>query len=529
IKVDSEMVKKGFLGTEGSIIEEVSNKDLVRSFSPVYFSDTGSVVSGVLIVTYIIPESLIAKVRNIQKAYEDYRNVNNLREPLSTGYILILLIITLLIVFFAMWFGVRLAKNITVPIQQLADATSKVAKGELDFQIESSSDDEIAILVKSFNKMTFDLKDSKQLIDKANYDLKLKNIELEQRRIYMEIVLENIATGVISLDNINRISTINKSTEDILKIASEDIVGESIDSDELPLQFDKFKEIAKEIKGNGNNSIERELQIEVNKKKITLLTITTKLVDENNNYIGLVMVLDDLTELVKAQRVAAWREVARRIAHEIKNPLTPIQLSAQRLRRKYKGKITTDVEIFDECTMTIINQVSEMKNLVNEFSNFARMPAINPSLNNLNDLIEEVLSLYKNSTMKIRLDFLPDPDLPLIRVDKEQIKRVILNLLKNSLASFKESENEKDHVVVETYYDKSLQMAHVEVADNGCGIPANIEAKLFEPYFSTKKSGTGLGLAIVKTIINDHHGYVRIKSNLPRGTRVIIELPLIEV
>jgi two-component system nitrogen regulation sensor histidine kinase NtrY len=526
-RIDSEIIKNGFLGNEGSMIEEVSSIDLVKSFSPVYFSDTGSEVSGVLIATYIIPESLIAKVKSLQKAYEDYKNVKRLKEPIRTGHILILLIITLLIIFFATWFGIHLAKNITVPIQQLADATSKVSKGELDFQIDQTTDDEIATLVESFNKMTFDLKDSRHQIDKVNEDLKNKNIELEQRRLYTEILLKNIATGVISLDSFDRITTINKSAEKILHIRSEDVIDKNIKNDDIPEQFFKFKEMASEMSEKKLDLIERELYIEVDKKRITLLTNITKLKDENDNYIGLVVVLDDLTELVKAQRVAAWREVARRIAHEIKNPLTPIQLSAQRLRRKYKNVISDNPDVFDECTKTIIDQVREMKNLVNEFSNFARMPAVNSSLNDINNMIEEVLSLYKNSMKNVKMDFLPDPNLPLINIDKEQMKRVMLNILKNSIASFTHDNGNK--IIIETYYEKALQLAHIEIADNGRGIPSEIESRLFEPYFSTKKSGTGLGLAIVKTIITDHHGYIRIRKNHPKGTRVVIELPLIEV
>ncbi len=526
-RADSEIVKNGFLGNEDSLIEEAAAGDLVKGFSPVYFSEAGSDVNGVLVVTYVIPESLIEKVKSLQKAYEDYKNVKSLKDPIKTGNILILLIITLLIAFLATWFGINLAKNITVPIQQLAEGTSKVAKGELDFQIEVTTDDEVSTLVKSFNKMTSDLLDSRVLIDRANADLQSKNIELEQRRRYMEIVLKNIATGVISLDNFDRISTINKSAENILCLSGEDVLNISIKDDNIPEQFSKFKEIIVEMERKGVDSIERELNIEIDQKKVTLLTNITMLNDENDDYIGLVMVLDDLTELVKAQRVTAWREVARRIAHEIKNPLTPIQLSAQRIRRKYKDVIKEDAEVFDECTKTIIKQVGEMKNLVNEFSNFARMPSAKPSPNNINDLIQEVITLYKNSIKNIRMDFLPDTDLPVINVDKEQIKRVLINLIKNSLASF--TDEKQREITIETYFDKTMQMAHIEVVDNGCGIPSSIESRLFEPYFSTKKAGTGLGLAIVKIIITDHHGYVRIKKNYPKGTRVVIELPLSEV
>ena len=239
---------------------------------------------------------------------------------------------------------------------------------------------------------------------------------------------------------------------------------------------------------------------------------------------GTVVVFDDLTQLLKAQRMAAWREVARRIAHEIKNPLTPIQLSAQRLRRRYLDRFSADDIVFDECTTMIIKQVDDLKNLVNEFSSFARMPASNPSLNNLNDVLNEALVLFQEGHKEIHFQLQTDPDLPAFSLDREQIKRVAINLLDNAVAAV--NGNANGQITAETSFNKDLKIATLKISDNGCGIPAEDKPRLFEPYFSTKKSGTGLGLAIVSTIVSDHNGYIRVRDNEPQGTHFIVELPI---
>jgi two-component system nitrogen regulation sensor histidine kinase NtrY len=233
-------------------------------------------------------------------------------------------------------------------------------------------------------------------------------------------------------------------------------------------------------------------------------------------------VFDDLTHLIKMQRLSAWREVARRIAHEIKNPLTPIQLSAQRIYKKYRNAIEGDPHVFEECTNTIIHQVTELKNLVNEFSNFARMPAVTPTPNDLNEIINSSLVLFKEAHRDIRFNFLPDPKLPIFKVDRDQMKRVLINMLDNAVTAV----DGNGVIEIEVKYDATLQMVTLEIRDNGCGIPDEDKPKLFEPYFSTKKSGTGLGLAIVNAIISDHNGYIRVRDNHPKGTKFIIDLPL---
>jgi two-component system nitrogen regulation sensor histidine kinase NtrY len=244
--------------------------------------------------------------------------------------------------------------------------------------------------------------------------------------------------------------------------------------------------------------------------------------DESGNFLGTVLVLDDLTQVMKAQRMAAWREVARRIAHEIKNPLTPIQLSAQRLRKRYLTRFSDDEKVFDECTEMIIKSVDELKNLVNEFSNFARMPAIQPEPNDLNEIVRETLTLYQEAHRGVRFEFTPDSSLPQMKIDRNQIKRVMINLLENAVAAMEEN----GVIEIHSSYDSELKLASFSIADNGPGISQEDKPRLFEPYFSTKKAGTGLGLAIVSSIIFDHNGFVRVRDNVPRGACFVVELPV---
>jgi two-component system nitrogen regulation sensor histidine kinase NtrY len=270
-----------------------------------------------------------------------------------------------------------------------------------------------------------------------------------------------------------------------------------------------------------HDTINRQVTLDVRGTRLTLHLHLTLLRDEAGEFMGTVLVLDDLTQVMKAQRMAAWREVARRIAHEIKNPLTPIQLSAQRLRKRYLSRFNDDEKVFDECTEMIIKSVDDLKTLVNEFSNFARMPAIQPEPNDLNAIIRETLTLYQEAHRGVTFNFTPDNRLPLIKIDRDQIKRVVINLLENAVAAMEET----GVIDISSNYDSELKMADFRIADNGPGIHPEDRSRLFEPYFSTKKTGTGLGLAIVNSVISDHNGFVRVKNNFPKGACFVVELP----
>ncbi|WP_432823786.1 ATP-binding protein, partial [Trichloromonas sp.] len=520
----SDNIREGLQGNRFTRITPIGKADLIRGIVPVQSNWNPKDIVAVVVVNYYVPYSLVSKMKEISSSFEQYKNTKLLKNKIKKGYVAVLLLIALVIIFLATWFGFHLARGITDPIQELAVATNRVADGDLNVHIEQVSDDEVGTLVKAFNQMTTDLRQGQQEIREANLELQASNLEIDQRRRYMEIVLKNVTAGVISVDKEGRITTINKSAESLLKIQTGKVVGknfrEVVSNEHLPM----VKEFLKDLMISGKDSIRKQVSLPVQENKVTFLFNVTTLRDENNEFMGTVVVFDDLTHLIKAQRMAAWREVARRIAHEIKNPLTPIQLSAQRLRRRYLDRFSSDDTVFDECTRMIVTQVDELKNLVNEFSNFARMPASNPALNNLNEVINEALVLYQEGHKEIHFTFEPDPGVPLFNLDREQVKRVVINLLDNAVSAVHEIESAA--IAIETSYNAPLQMVTFTVADNGCGINPDDKPRLFEPYFSTKKTGTGLGLAIVSTIISDHNGYIRVKDNSPKGTRFIVELPV---
>jgi len=519
---DSDSIREALQGNRFTRISPIGRADLIRGIVPVYSNWNPDDVVGVVVVNYYVPYSLVNKMKEISSSFEQYKSTKLLKGKIQKGYILFLLLIALVIIFLSTWVGFHLARGITEPIQELAVATNRVASGDLNVTLDSYSQDEVGSLVEAFNTMTADLRKGQKAINRANLELQASNLELEQRRRYMEIVLANVTAGVISIDSQGHITTINKSAKKLLGLKTKRIIGRNFRDIVTPDYQPMIKGILKELIGSGKDSIRKQVSLPAGDTKIILLVNVTTLKDENNEFMGTVVVFDDLTQLLKAQRMAAWREVARRIAHEIKNPLTPIQLSAQRLRRRYLDRFSADDIVFDECTTMIIKQVDDLKNLVNEFSSFARMPASNPSLNNLNDVLNEALVLFQEGHKEIQFQLQTDPDLPAFSLDREQIKRVAINLLDNAVAAV----NGNGQITVETSFNKDLRIATLKISDNGRGIPAEDKPRLFEPYFSTKKSGTGLGLAIVSTIISDHNGYIRVRDNEPQGTHFIVELPI---
>jgi two-component system, NtrC family, nitrogen regulation sensor histidine kinase NtrY len=517
----SDDINVGLKGSELTRVNQAGKADLIRGIVPVYSTYNQKDVVGVVVVNYYVPYSLVSKMREITQSYHEFRQLKILKNPIRAGYIITLFLITVVIVFFAYWMGVYLANSMTKPVQELVEATRAVADGNLDVQIQSYSRDEIGMLVQSFNRMTEDLRSKQRDLNASNVELSRINQEIEQRRRYMEIVLRNVAAGVISVDRDGAITTINTSAEKLLNINPGSIMGRKFREILHESHLDIVKESLKDLVIAKQDTINRHINLDVRGIKLSLHLHLTMLRDENGEFMGTVLVIDDLTQVMKAQRMAAWREVARRIAHEIKNPLTPIQLSAQRLRKRYLSRFNDDEKVFDECTDMIIKSVDELKNLVNEFSNFARMPAIQPEPNDLNAIIRETLTLYQEAHRGVVFTFTPDDQLPHIKIDRDQIKRVVINLLENAVSAMEE----KGAVVISSHYDPELKMADFRVADDGPGIPPEDRSRLFEPYFSKKKTGTGLGLAIVNSVISDHNGFVRVRNNTPRGACFVVELP----
>ncbi|MGW8220776.1 MAG: sensor histidine kinase [Syntrophobacteria bacterium] len=495
--------------------------DLIWTLTPVYTPTDSKQIAGLLIVGQLLPKDLMTSMAEITRGFENYQQMKMLKKPIKISHLIMLSIVTLLILFCASWFGFYLAKSITVPIQELAEGTRRIADGDLDVHVDQDSDDEIGTLVNSFNRMTLDLQASQTALKETNLELKLTSEENERRRRYMEIVLGNVAAGVVSVDGEGLIRTINKSAESMFGLEAEDVLhrhySEVLQTNHMEIagKFTEMHQITKQP------TMQRQVRSLVGNRLMTLLVTVSILHDEEGQYMGIVVVFDDLTELEKAQRMAAWREVARRIAHEIKNPLTPIQLSAQRLRRKYLQRFAGDGKVFEECTRTIINQVDELKLLVNEFSNFARMPAASLAPNDLPEIVEETISLFRESHPSTTFAFEQQNPLPLLDLDRDQMKRVMINLLDNAVAAV----DGNGEISVNLSFDEILKIARLEVSDNGPGIPAKDKIGMFEPYFSTKEKGSGLGLAIVSNIIADHHGFIRVRDNQPRGTIIVIELP----
>jgi len=505
-----------FAGREVTTVEQVGNGDLIRGAVPLYAQGDPRQIIGFVMVSYFFRDGLVEKISLIAKAAEEYRQLSLLKTPIKFGYIVTLFMVMLLIIFSATWFGIHLAKGITVPIQNLAAATRKIARGDLGHQIEIVADDEIGVLVDSFNQMTRDLRQSSQ-------ELKQANLDLEQRRKDMETILRNVSAGVISVDRGGIITTINRAAEKMLGIRTHKVLNRRYEEVLIPEHLAIAEEVLAEMREKGKGYVEKQIDLILRERMLTVLMTMTMIRDDEGKDMGMVLVFDDLTQLQRAERAAAWREVARRMAHEIKNPLTPVQLSAQRLQKKYGDRLGGDDTVFHECTQTIIDQVEVLKNLVNEFSRYARLPVTHLVPNDLNAVIRDAVLLFLDSHKGIVIEFLPGAGIPQMMLDAEQIRRVIVNLLDNAVAAVDPSTG---RIEIRTVRLAETGMAMVEVADNGCGIPLANKVKMFEPYFSTKRTGMGLGLAIVNSIIADHHGRVSVTDNDPAGTVVAFELPL---
>ncbi|MBU2518739.1 MAG: HAMP domain-containing protein, partial [Proteobacteria bacterium] len=471
-----------------------------------------------------LPPGALARSQQVRKGLEGYRQLKAFKEPIRTNLFITLSIVTLLIVFVATWLGFRLARTITDPLREVAEGTQRVAGGDYDFDIAGAGPDEIGTLVNAFNRMTADLKTSKARLDEAQSEMRRTNLELDRRRRYMEIVLRSVAAGVITVDAEGKASTINPSAERLLKVRAAKVLGrpwrELVDGENRAL----VERMLTGLIPGGAGTIDQQVRLAVGGESLSLMVHLGLLKDEKGTDLGMVVVFEDLSELEKAQRMAAWREVARRIAHEVKNPLTPIKLSAQRLMRRYGGQVPEGDTVFDECTRTIVQQVEELRRLVNEFSTFARLPAANPAPADLTTIAADAVSLFKSAHPEVSLEMEVESKIPIFELDREQMSRVLINLLDNAVAAVQKSEPPRQ-VVLRLSYDEILNMVRLEVEDSGPGVSPEDKIRLFEPYFSTKKGGTGLGLTIVSTIVADHNGYVRVQDNQPTGARLIVELP----
>jgi len=493
---------------QASTIQPFSGGNLVRVIVPLK-------KGGAVVVTTYIPLSQISKMNDISKVFEEFRDSSPLQYPLKSIYLTILILITCVIIFAAIWFGFYLARQLSTPLVQLGRATQRIARREYERLSIRSGSEEITNLVENFNQMS-------RILAESEEQLRATLAELDQHSRYNEEVLRSISAGVLSVDSKGRITTINRHAGDLLKIKPEDWLGKSVR--EL-LTLDYFRTLAQLIRMMNEHKvghIQRELKVNIDGESKPLLLHLSILRTQSGEEIGKLAVFDDLTPIIQAQRAAAWREVARRIAHEIKNPLTPIKLSAERLLRKFGDQIQDPA--FHDSARMIIQQTEELKSMVNEFSQFARMPEIQVREAQLNDVILEALVLYEQSTPQIKFIKALDTRLPKFLFDPKQIKRVIANLVENAIAACQEIPNAS--ITLKTEWIQEVNIVRVSVCDTGIGVLASAKSQIFDPYYTTKKEGSGLGLAIVKRIVEDHSGYIRVLDNEPRGTQILFELPL---
>ena len=484
------------------------------------------------------------------QTFEDFRR--NQRKVRALG-LSTLGLLTLMLLFAATWSAIHLARGIGQPIRALAEAAGEVAGGNLDYRVQTIADDELAVLAAAFNDMTAQLAENRGRIERDAAELGEKNLALEERRDYIETVLQTVSTGVISLDGENRLTTINAAALAMLRL--EDAPAPSTPLAEVVSVGDYavLERVLWRARLRGRAAEQMELARGPAHEGGLIpvaLTATALSPRAGENRRGIVLVIEDLSELLAAQRAAAWSEVARRLAHEIKNPLTPIQLSAERIARNFRRREEANgdahparvgngnghaagpegervARIVEECTQTISREVAGLKALVDEFTRFARLPHARLEPADLNQVVRQAVSLYEDRLDGVRMDVLLAPSLPGALLDAEQLRRVFVNLIDNSLEALSEAEGDR-RITVATAHDPARGLLIAEVADTGHGIARHDFARLFQPHFSTRRRGTGLGLAIVHRIMTEHGGRIRAESNRPRGARMIIELPVAE-
>ncbi len=486
-------------------------------------------------------ERIVAGSETFEELRREQRKVRSL--GLST-----IGLMTLLLLFAATWAAIHLARGIGKPIRALAEAADEVARGNLAHRVTAIADDELAILAASFNQMTAQLEENRRRIEAGAGELREKNLTLAERRGYIETVLESLSTGVISLDAENRMTTINAAAMLMLRLAEAPGAGTPLGDLLTAEDHLLLEQVLVRARRTGRATCEMELaRVTGQEGGVVPVAVTATALGASaaGRARGVVLVVEDLTELLAAQRAAAWSEVARRMAHEIKNPLTPIQLSAERIARNYRrqanGELATgatpvdaDVtgaeqervgRVIEECTATITREVSGLKAMVDEFSRFARLPHARLEAADLNEVVRQAVTLYEDRLENVRLDVHLARTLPAGMLDAEQLRRVVVNLIDNAIEALTAVESER-RITVATGHDPSRGMLLIEIGDTGHGIERADFPRLFQPYFSTRGRGTGLGLAIVQRVINEHGGRIRAEANRPRGTQSLIEIPV---
>ena len=514
------LAERAAAGSEARAVEQLSGGgDLIRTALPIRSSPSGA-VRGVVVTSEYLTDQFAARARGMTAAYESYQQLRVLKQPLAGVYLSFFLMLTLMILVGSTWMGLYLAKRITRPVQMLAAAADEIGAGRLDHRVKAESGDEFGSLIDAFNRMAGELAASRRRLEQSSIELERKHQDVEGRRRYVETVLDRLATGVVSIDASGSIRTWNSAATRLLGIDAR-VAGLPVSAvfgtqelKPLAMAIDEASRTREDVRP-------QEVSVTRDGRELHLAVMTTPLRRDDGTTDGMVVVFDDVSPLIRAQKVAAWREVARRLAHEIKNPLTPIQLCAERLRRHFTQAPEPTRDLVEECTTTIVGEVESLKGLVDEFSQFARMPAPRAVPTDLHALLDDALSLYQGLFTGVEFHRHYATELPRVGLDQEQFRRVVINLIDNAI----EAMDRHGAIDLGTEHDRSNNIVRVVVADNGPGIPPAEREKLFLPYYSTKQRGSGLGLAIVRRIVAEHGGSIEVSDNEPQGTRFIIEIP----
>jgi nitrogen fixation/metabolism regulation signal transduction histidine kinase len=499
-------------------IEPIKNKGLyLRVLAPI----NGAAISNERLILQIlqpVPDSLSTLAESVQDVFQDYQKLSYSRDSLKVIFSITLTLVLMLAILTAVAIGFLLSRKLSEPLALLAEGTKKIAKGNFKTMLPEKGKDELGVLVRSFNSMT-------RQLDQATQTSENNQIRLESARSYLETVLAHLSSGVIVINADMEIKSFNIAASKILQVDLSKNTDQLITSisNKNKLLKDFVASIQEEIKTLSSKKqfeIIKQFEIKYEKNNQVLsLQITPLPQNKANNY---VLMIDDVTMMIQAQRDAAWSEVARRLAHEIKNPLTPIQLSAERIKHKLGSKLNKeDTDILDKAVSTIVNQVDAMKTMVNEFSEYARAPRLNIELTDINETIKEISHLFENSGIKITTTLLKG--LPKIKVDVNMMRQVLINLIQNAQDAMVNN-TKKPSIKINTNKYKNYLILSIE--DNGPGFSADILKKAFEPYVTTKSHGTGLGLAIVKKIIEEHEGTIVVENIKSGGANINIQLPI---
>jgi two-component system nitrogen regulation sensor histidine kinase NtrY len=510
-RLDSEAIRK-VKGPEQIVrIEERGASQFIRSYS--------TIGSAVLVVSYRMDPEIVQAQGAVNDSFSEYEQLKMFRHPLKTNFMLTLALFNLVSLFGAIWVAFFVAKQITGPIQRLAEGTKSVARGNYDFRLNPIRDDEMGFLVTSFNSMLSELRSSRD--------------EAQRGSVLIETILANLAVGVIALDPDRRVTTVNSAAGSLLQIDHVNFspgvpLGELLRSED----FDRVAPLIETLDAEVNRGLpqvsEIEMRVDCGGRELLVMCTAGRIVARENQSLGYVLLFDDITDISRSQHLAAWRDVARRIAHEIKNPLTPIQLSAQRLEKLLAGDQYS--QAVQESTRTIVEHVALIKRLANEFSEYGRMPTAQFGPTDLSALLANTVANFRENNPDVFFQCEIDGKFPEMLLDPEQIRGVIINILDNAVAAVRgvcsnATSSYSPEVKVRASFDRNKKRALLEFSDNGPGVSAADKSRIFEPYFTTKKGGTGLGLAIVSSVVSDHQGDIRIFDSQPRGVKFVVTLP----